>query len=159
MTNSRSSGTMLNVSVGGRALVRQGNTLELCPFGTSPLDIDTLRIFITGDRSQVNRLAFDTANLAFDIEKETNSTSLNRESISAIGCVEEDRACSVRSHPVLKANGSMVSSRTQLSDVRFELLRADVHCPIVEVLLVYMIVTLSSKMIEWETSVTPPPTS
>ena len=36
---------------------------------------------------------------------------------------------------------SMVSSRIQLSVLPLELLRADVHCPVVEILLVYMIVT------------------
>ena len=41
-----------------------------CAFGTSPLGIDTPEYFVTEDRSQANRLAFDTSNLAFEIEQE-----------------------------------------------------------------------------------------
>ena len=41
-----------------------------CAFGTSPLGIDTPEYFLTEDRSQANRLAFDTSNLAFEIEQE-----------------------------------------------------------------------------------------
>ena len=97
----------------------------------------TQKTLVTEDRSLVGQLAVNTTYLVFDIDKETNSISSNRQSISMVGCVEEDRMCLVRSHAVLKANGSMVASRIQLSALPLELLRADVHCAVVEVLLVY----------------------
>ena len=43
---------------------------------------------------------------------------------------------------------SMVSSRIQLSVLPLELLRADVHCLVVEILLVYMIVTKRGSLFE-----------
>ena len=55
--------TLLNVSVGGRVLVCHVNTLlTLCLWHESTRK--------TEDRSQANRLSFDTSNLAFEIEQE-----------------------------------------------------------------------------------------
>ena len=65
-------------------------------------------------------LAFETSNFAFDTEKEINSISPNRELISMVGCMEEVRIRLVRSHHVLKANGSIVSSRIKLSVLPLE---------------------------------------
>ena len=112
---------MVNVSDGDGVLVSQVNT--------SP---STVHLWHESVRHR------HTSNLAFDIDMEINSSSPNRESISMAGCVEEDR---IRSHSVLKASGSMLSSHLQLSVLALELLRADVNCPTVDILLVQTMVT------------------
>ena len=77
----------------------QVNTPKTVPFGTSSLDNDTLKIPEAEYRSQMDELVFDTTNLVFDIETEINSTSSDKEVISMVGFMEEDRMCLVRFLP------------------------------------------------------------
>ena len=76
--------TLLNVSVGGGVLVCHVNTvLTLCLWHESTRHRHTR---ITEDRSQANRLAFDTSNLAFEIEQENIFDKVK--SVLATGQVE-----------------------------------------------------------------------